>query len=91
MELLLIIGAVIALAVLYFCFGIALKFLVAWWILLLGTPALIGIGLAYGWVGAVVAIVGFFFLVQANNSWSGSAAYLKIEKYVDKAFYLADT
>lgn len=90
MELILLIAGILVALVLYFCFGIALKFLVSWWILLLGTPVLIGVGFLGGCIGAVVALVGFGLLLHANNSWSGSQAYRRIEKQLDKAFCLGD-
>ena len=85
----LVVGAIlVGLVLVYFVFGIALKFFIAWWILLLGAPVLLGIGLTYDWPGAIFAIGGFSILIRANNSWSGSTTYLKIENYVDVIFHL---
>lgn len=91
MEFLVVLLGIIALVVLYFCFGIFVKFMLAWWILALGTPILIGIGFAMGWIGAFVAIFGFFALLNANNKWHESESYLALAKKVDAAFYLSDT
>ena len=90
MELLLLAVGIVVLVVGYFCFGILLKFLLAWWILTLGIPILLTIGLVLGWVGAIAAIVGFVVLLGANNRWHGSEFYLALERKVDKAFFLSD-
>ena len=90
MELIAIIGIVIALIFLYFCFGILLKFLIAWWIILAGTPILFVVAILFGWVGAIIAIGGFIFLLRLNNTWGGSEIYFKIERVIDKAFNLGD-
>lgn len=91
MELLLVVLGIIALVIGYFCFGIFVKFLLAWWILAFGIPVLLAIGLALGWVGAIAAIVGLFLLIGANNRWHDSELYLALERKVDNAFYLSDT
>ena len=91
MELLLVALGIVALVVGYFCFGILVKFLLAWWILALGIPVLLAIGLALGWVGAIAAIAGFIGLLGANNRWHESELYLALERKVDGAFYLSDT
>lgn len=91
MELIAIIGAVIALVVAYFCLGILLKFIWGWWILALGSPILIVVGLATGWVGALVCIFGFCLLLVANNKWQGTNAYIFFDAKLDKTFHLSDT
>lgn len=91
MELLLVVLGIIALVVAYFCFGVVVKFFLAWWILAFGVPVLIVIGIALGWVGAVAAIAGFVALLGANNRWHDSELYLALERKVDSAFYLSDT
>jgi len=91
MELLLVILGIVALVIAYFCLGIVVKFFLAWWILALGIPVLIVIGIALSWIGAIAAISGFVALVRANNRWHGSELYLALERKVDSAFYLSDT
>ena len=91
MELLLVALGIVALVIGYFCLGILVKFLLAWWILAFGIPVLLVIGLAIGWVGAVAAIFGLFHLIRANNRWHDSELYLALERKVDNAFYLSDT
>jgi len=91
MEILLVVLGIIALVVAYFCFGVVVKFFLAWWILAFGVPVLIAIGIALGWVGAITAIAGFFALLDANNRWHASEIYLALERKVDSAFYLSDT
>jgi hypothetical protein len=91
MEILLIALGIAALVAAYFCLGIALKFIWGWWLLVVGIPILLTIGLAIGWVGALVAIIGFFVLLEANNQWHGSELYLAIERRIDGAFHLSDT
>lgn len=91
MEFLLLALGIIALVIGYFCFGIFVKFMLAWWILTLGIPVLLAIGLGLGWVGAVIAIFGFIALLGANNRWHECELYLALERKVDNAFYLSDT
>jgi uncharacterized membrane protein (DUF485 family) len=91
MELLLVVLGLAALIVGYFCFGVLVKFLLSWWILALGTPVILVIGFSFGWVGAIVAIIGLYVLVAANNRWQGSERYFALEQKVDKAFYFSDT
>lgn len=82
---------IVALVVAYFCFGIAVKFLLGWWILVLGTPVLFIVGIALGWIGTIVVIAGLITLIAANNRWHDSKLYLALEQKVDRAFYLSDT
>lgn len=91
MEFLLLVLGIILLVVGYFCFGILVKFLIAWWILALGVPVLIAMGLALGWVGAIIAIAGFIGLLGANNRWHECELYLALERKIDSVFYLSDT
>jgi hypothetical protein len=91
MELLAIIGGLIALIALYFCFGIVLRFLWGWWILAVGIPVCIVVGIAFGLVGAILAIVGFVFALYANNEWHDSTIFLTVSNKIDKAFYFNDT
>ena len=91
MELLAVIGIAFFLVVLYFCLGVALKFIWGWWILIVGTPLCIYIGVAYGLVGAIAGIIGFFVAISANNEWHDSQQYLVISNKIDKGFYFNDT
>lgn len=86
-----IVLGVVALVVAYFCFGLVVKFFLAWWLLAFGVPVLMAIGITLGWVGAVAAIVGFVALLGANNRWHDSELYLVLERKVDSVFYLSDT
>jgi len=91
MELLIIIGILAGLIILYFCLGIAFKFIWGWWIMVIATPLCIFVGLAFGWLGAIGGIIGFFVALGANNEWHGTAYYLSISRKIDKGFYFGDT
>ena len=91
MAFFIIIAAIVSLVVAYFCLGILIKFIVAWGILAIGVPILIIFGISFGWLGAVGAILGFVFLLHANNEWHGNEKYLALEKKIDNAFNLSDT
>lgn len=91
MELLAVIGIVAGLFILYFSFGIALRFIWSWWIILIALPICLYSGFVYGWVGAVMAFVGFFVVVSANNEWQNSKLYIKVGEKIDKMFYFEDT
>lgn len=91
MEIFLVALGIVAIIAAYFCFGIVVKFALAWWILALGVPALLVIGITLGWIGAITAIIGFCALLSANNRWQDSELYLALERKVDSAFYLSDT
>jgi hypothetical protein len=90
-EFLLVLLGIIVLVVGYFCIGIFVKFLLAWWILAIGVPALLVIGFAFGWAGAIASIIGFAVLLNLNNHWHECELYLAIERKVDRTFYLSDT
>ncbi len=90
MEFIAIVGGLLLLVVAYFCFGIVVKFFVAWWPLIVGWPILLVVGFAFGWIGAIVAVVGFAILLGANNRWQGSTLYAELERKIDKAFYFSD-
>lgn len=91
MELVIVLLGIIAIVALYFCLGVFIKFMLGWWMLALGTPILLVIGFTMGWIGAIVAVVGFIALLIANDEWHGSGSYVALAKKVDAAFYLADT
>ena len=91
MEFLLLLLGIVVLVVGYFCLGIFVKFLLAWWILTLGIPIFLAVGIAFGWLGAIAAVVGLVALLVANNDWQGSELYLALERKVDRAFYFSDT
>jgi hypothetical protein len=91
MEFVLIVGGLLLLVAAYFLIGALTKFLLGWWIMLLGVPILAIVGLVLGWTGAIVALAGFCLLLIANNHWQGCGLYLWLEQKVDKAFYFSDT
>lgn len=91
MELLALIGICIGLALLYFGVGIALKFVWGWWILTISIPACIYLGVAFGWIGAVVAVLALATAVVLNDRWHGSAVYVKLSDKIDTVFMFKDT
>ena len=91
MEFILILAGIIILVLGYFFLGIFIKFIVAWWMLILGSPLLLVIGFNLGWSGAIFAIFGLFVLMVMNDKWHNHKLYLSLERKIDKAFYLSDT
>jgi hypothetical protein len=91
MEFIIGLLGIIGLVALYFCFGIFVKFILAWWITVLGVPILIGVGFLMGWPGAIAVILGLAVLSHVNNKWHESELYLTLESKVDAVFYLSDT
>ncbi len=91
MEFVLIVAGALILIVAYFCIGIFAKFVLGWWMMIVGLPVLAVAAFAFGWIGAVAALLGFFALLSANNTWQGSTLYITIEHKIDRAFYYGDT
>ncbi len=87
---LLILLGIVALVVLYFCFGIAVKFLVGWFPVILGgivTVAMLIFGSVF-W--QIIGILLFGVTVNWSDRWHRSDAYLAIEKKLDELFYFKD-
>ncbi|MGH8273021.1 MAG: hypothetical protein ACRES9_02010 [Gammaproteobacteria bacterium] len=91
MEFLVVIGGIVAAVALYFFFGIALRFLWGWGILVFATPACVFFCFAFGWWGAIVGIIAFFAALWATNEWHDSSLFLTVGAKIDKVFYLGDT
>ncbi len=90
MEFLLIIAGIIFLIVLYFVFGIFLKFIWGWLPLFLGVISGVAIGFLGGWVGAIIGLILVISSIGLTNSWQDSALYLKFEDFIEKKFYFKD-
>jgi hypothetical protein len=90
MQLVLIICGVIALVAIYLFFGAVLKFIVGWWLLLTAIPACFYVGFAFGWWGAIGAIIGLSAAVGGTNEWQGTSVYLNITQKVDTIFGFRD-
>ena len=90
MELLLIISAIILLVVLYFCFGMLVKFLWGWLPLAIGLIIGITIGVLGGWSGAAIGLVIILFSVFGTDAWHGTDIFLTVEEAIEKKFYLND-
>jgi len=90
MDVISIIAIIIALLLLYFFFGILMKFLWGW--LPLGISILISIGfiLVGGTVNSIIAIIIFIVGLGLTNNWQGSNLYFIIEEKIEKLFYFKD-
>ena len=51
---------------------------------------LILLAVSFSWLGAIAAVVGVLFLIGACQAWQESAAYLRLEARINKAFYFDD-
>ena len=90
MELVLLAIAILGAIFAYFAVGIALRWFLEWWILAISTPILIAVGILIGWAGAVVALIGFFLALSANNAWHSSSTYFRISDRLNKRFSFED-
>ena len=81
----------IALVFCYFFLGILLKFIVGWWLLILGSPIAIFFGFKYGLIGSVIALLSFCILLGLTNAWQDCRLFLFLEKVLDRIFNLSDT
>ena len=75
----------------YFFIGIILKFIVGWWILIVGIPITIYLGFKYGLIGSIVALFSLGIFLGLNNLWHDCRLFLYFEKVLDKIFYMSDT
>jgi ABC-type multidrug transport system permease subunit len=91
MEFIVVVAGLLFCILLYFCVGIALRFVWEWWILLISTPLLVASAVLYGWIGAVLSLILWFFSLTANNSWHSNAVYLKGSQWLDRTFNFSDT
>ncbi|OTE95774.1 hypothetical protein BCS42_11960 [Crenothrix sp. D3] len=80
----------IALVVCYFFLGIFLKFILSWWLLILGLPIAIFFGFKYGLIGSVIALFSFCMLLSLNNTWQDCRFFLFLEKVLDRIFNFSD-
>jgi hypothetical protein len=90
MEFLLIIVGIILLTVLYFIFGIVLKFIWGWLPRCWGLISGVAIGFLGGGGGAIIGLILVISSIGLTNSWQDSALYLKFENFIDKRFYFKD-
>lgn len=90
MELFLVIVSIISLVVLYFLFGIIVKFILGWIPLFLGIILGLVIGLQGGIIGALIGIILFIVSILVTNSWHDIKVYLIIEEKLDSIFYFKD-
>lgn len=91
MEIIYIIGGIVALFMLYFATGIILKFIVGWFPVItgicIGVPIIAFKG---GWSGTIIGLVIIVGSVFTTDSWHGSEIYLNIEEKIENKFYLND-
>jgi hypothetical protein len=90
MDIILIILCLIGLVILYFIFGILLKFFLAWLPIIIISPIIIILGFKGGIINAFIAIILFVISIGLNNCWQGSEFYLNLENKIDKLFYFKD-
>jgi hypothetical protein len=90
MEFLLIIAGILLLIILYFAFGVFLKFVWGWLPLFLGITIGIFIGFMGGWIGAIVGLIVSVGSIGITNSWQGSSLYLTFENFIENKFYFKD-
>jgi len=90
MEFASIVLIIIGLILLYFFFGIFIKFLWGWLPLIIVGIAGFGLILAGGVGNAVIAIILFIVALVLTNNWQGSDIYFDIEDKIDSMFYFKD-
>lgn len=90
MDIVSIILIVISLLLIYFFFGVLIKFLWGWLPLVIGGIIGLGFGLYGGISNAIIAIIVFIASLIYTNNWQGSDLYFKIEEKIDSVFYFRD-
>jgi len=90
MEIISIILIIISLILIYFFFGICIKFLWGWTPLIVGGIVSLVLGLSGGVISAIIAIIIFILSLNYTNNWQGSDLYFKIEEKIDSLFYFRD-
>lgn len=90
MEFLIVVAVLVGLVAGYFFLGMLLKLLLQWWLALVCAVPLILLAVSFSWQGAIAAVVGVLFLIGACQAWQESAAYLRFEAKINKAFYFDD-
>jgi hypothetical protein len=90
MEVGIIVGGIILLLILYFIFGMLIKFVWGWFPLILGIPVGISLGIIGDWTGAIIGLVICIGALLGTDSWQGSLLFLKYEELIEKQFYLDD-
>lgn len=76
--------------IVYFLFGIALKFFIGWFPLIIGIPPLLIYGLSSGLFSGLIVLAIISVLIHLTNEWHNSDIYLKLESSIDKRFNLSD-
>lgn len=86
---LLIFLGIIAAILLYFCFGIVVKFLWGWFPIIFGGA--VSVAMLFG--SLLFQIIGVLLFVKCliwTNSWHDTQIYTHIEEKIDKWFYFKD-
>ncbi len=90
MDLLNVIFVIIGLVMIYFLFGIIIKFILGWLPLIIGCIIGVAIGLQGGIGIAIIGIVVFIISLLITNNWQGSNLYFSIEEKIENIFYFKD-
>lgn len=85
-----IIGGVVLLVIVYFMFGMMIKFIWGWFPLVVGLAVGLALGLSGGWSGASFGMIISIGALIGTDSWQGSLLYLRYEEMIEKRFYLND-
>ncbi len=86
MELFAIISAIVLLVILYFCFGMLIKFVWGWFPLFIGLIVGITIGILAGWFGATIGLVIIIVSIFGTDAWHGTDLFLTVEESIEKSF-----
>jgi len=89
-ELLIAIGAIIAILTVFFSFGAAVKILWGWIPLAIGIAVCLLIGQSGGFWQSVFAIAVFLLSLIVTDAWHRTSIYIEIEEKIDKLFYFDD-
>jgi len=90
MDFFSIITIIISLLLLYFFFGVLIKFFWGWLPLIIATMLSISLIIVGGTINSILAIILFFAGTALTNSWQGSDLYFMIEEKIEKLFYFKD-
>lgn len=90
MELLYIVGGIVAFFCIFFAIGIGASFIFNYWIMIIGIPLSLYVGFLGGYIFAIIGLVGGFGSIFLNNYWHGTSFYLKYIDKIDKGFFFKD-
>jgi len=89
-EIISVVSIIVSLILVYFFFGVFIKFLWGWFPLVVGGIVSLALEFSGGVISPIIAIIIFILSLNYTNNWQGSDLYFKIEEKIDSLFYFRD-